>query len=129
MAIVPCKECGGKVAGSAPLCPHCGVAAPSGATGKLVIMRSSALTGAMHPVSVLIDGQGVESVQNGETRTYELPAGNRQVEVRGHGGMSRKVTIDLPQGQTITYQMYLYPFTPPVENTGHLALHRISYGE
>ena len=22
-----------------------------------------------------------------------------------------------------------YPFTPPVENTGHLALHRISYGE
>lgn len=106
MAVVACKECGGKVADSAPLCPHCGVTAPSGATGKLVIMRSSAITGAMHPVQVLIDDRAVESVKNGETRTYELPAGKRQVEVRGHGGMSRNVTVDIPQGQTITHQMY-----------------------
>ena len=106
MAIVACKECGGKVADSASLCPHCGVTAPSGISGKFVIMRKSALTGAIHPIQVLIDGQPVASVKNGETQTYELASGKHQLEVRGHGGMSRSATIDIPPGQTITYQMH-----------------------
>lgn len=106
MALVACKECGAQVAESAPTCPKCGVTKPSGETGKLVIMRSSALTGAMHPVHVFVDGQVIGEVVNGGTLTLELPVGQRQVEVRGHGGMSRSATIDIRQGATANYKMY-----------------------
>lgn len=106
MALVACKECGAQVAESAPTCPKCGVTKPSGASGKLVIMRPSALTGAMHPIHVFVDGQVVGEVANGGTVTIELPVGQRQVEVRGHGGMSRSVAIDIRQGATVSYQLY-----------------------
>jgi hypothetical protein len=106
MALVACKECGAQVAESAPTCPRCGVSRPSGATGKLAIMRPSAITGAMHPVHVFVDGQVIGEVKNGDTLTLELPIGERRVEVRGHGGMSRSATIDIQQSKTITYRMY-----------------------
>lgn len=104
MALVACKECGAQIAESAPTCPRCGVTLPSGETGKLVIMRPSAITGMMHPVHVFVDGQVVGEVKNGDTLTLELPIGERQVVVRGHGGLLRSVPIAIHQGKAVTYQ-------------------------
>jgi ribosomal protein L40E len=105
MALVACKECGAKVAAAAPTCPKCGVSRPGAATGKLVIMRSSAMTAAMYAVQVVVDGQLMGEVKNGGTITLDLPAGQRKVEVRG-GGMSRAASIRIVDGQTTRYQMY-----------------------
>jgi hypothetical protein len=60
----------------------------------------------MHPVLVLVDGQAIGDVRNGSTLTLDLSIGQRQVEVRGHGGMSRSATIDIQQSKTITYQLF-----------------------
>lgn len=105
MALVSCKECGAQVAASAPTCPKCGVSRPGAATGQLVIVRSSAITGAMHGVRVVVDGQLMGEVKNGATLTLDLPVGQRNVQVRG-GGMSREATITIADCKTTRYQMY-----------------------
>jgi hypothetical protein len=83
----------------------CGVSRPGGATGKLVIIRSSAMTGAMYAVQVVVDGQLMGEVKNGGTLTLELPAGHRTVQITG-GGMSREASIAIADGETTRYQMY-----------------------
>lgn len=105
MALVSCKECGAQVAASAPTCPKCGVSRPGAATGKLVIIRSSAMTAAMYAVRVVVDGQLMGEVKNGGTLTLDLPAGQRNVQVSG-GGMSREATIAIADGKTTRYQIY-----------------------
>ena len=105
MALVPCKECGGQVADSAPTCPKCGVARPGAAIGKLVIIRSSAVTGGIYAVRVTVDGKLVGEVGNGGSITLELPAGQRRVEVKG-GGLSNSAIIPIADGQTTRFQMY-----------------------
>lgn len=105
MALVPCNECGGQVAASASTCPKCGVTRPGAATGKLVIMRSSAITGGMYAVHVVVDGQLMDEVKNGGTITLELPAGQHKVEVSG-GGLSNSATVRIADGQATRYKMY-----------------------
>jgi RNA polymerase subunit RPABC4/transcription elongation factor Spt4 len=105
MALTSCKECGAQVAASAPTCPKCGGSRPGTTTGKLVIIRSSVMTGAMYAVQVVVDGQLMGKVKNGGTLTVELPAGQRTVKVSG-GGMSRDATISIADGKTTRYQMY-----------------------
>ena len=105
MALTPCKECGAQVAASAPTCPKCGVSRPGAAMGKLVIVRTSAMTGAMSAVRVVVDGQLMGEVKNGGTLTLELPAGQHAVQVNG-GAMSRDATIGIADGKTTRYQMY-----------------------
>ena len=68
-------------------------------------MRSSAMTGAMYAVQVIVDGQLMGEVKNGDTLTLELPAGQRTVRVGG-GGMSRDATIGIADGIATRYQMY-----------------------
>lgn len=103
--LVPCKVCGSQVAKAAPACPKCGVSRPGAATGELVLMRSSAVTGGMHPVEVRVDGELLGELRNGGQMTLELETGPRAVEVSG-GGMSRKVTVDVRDGETQRYQLY-----------------------
>jgi hypothetical protein len=43
--LIECKECGAKVAGSAPVCPNCGVPNPAGQTCQVTISRKRAMTG------------------------------------------------------------------------------------
>jgi hypothetical protein len=103
--LVPCKVCGSQVAKAAPTCPKCGVSRPGAATGKLVLMRSSAVTGGIHPVEVRVDGELRGELRNGGQMTLELEAGPREVEVRG-GGLSRSVAITITDGETQRYQLY-----------------------
>jgi hypothetical protein len=65
MALIACKECGKHVASAAPTCPNCGIARPGAASGKLVIERSSAMTGGMYAVLVAVDGERMGEVKNG----------------------------------------------------------------
>lgn len=80
-------------------------AEPALAFGKLEIIRSSAMTGAMYAVKVEVDGKTVGEIGNGGTLLLELPAGERNVRVRG-GGMSRTATVNITTGQTTCYQTY-----------------------
>jgi hypothetical protein len=105
MALVRCKECGSEVAASAPTCPRCGITKPGVSAATLVIMRPSAITGAMHPIHVFVDRQVVGDIKNGSTATFELLTGERRLEVRGHGGMSRTTVINVQENQTVTYEV------------------------
>jgi hypothetical protein len=103
LALIACKECGNQVAGSAATCPKCGVAYPGGA-GQLVISRSTALTGAMYAVKVVIDGQNVGEIAKGGAATFELLAGPHRVEVSG-GGLSNAATIQIIDGVVSRYHL------------------------
>lgn len=105
MALVACKECGVQVAQSAPSCPKCGSSRPGIKVGKLNIVRESKVTGIMYAVQVTVDGQPMGKIWNGGALTLELPAGHRQIDVRG-GGLSRSTTVQIGEGQTSQYQMY-----------------------
>ena len=48
MALVDCRECGGRVSNEAPACPHCGIQSPGGAT-QLAPARSSTPPAARQP--------------------------------------------------------------------------------
>src|SRR5262249_43466021 len=72
-ALTTCKACRARVAESAQTCPNCGVSNPGSAVGKLVIMRSSAMAGAMYVVRITVDGQPAGEVKDGATVTLELP--------------------------------------------------------
>ena len=98
-----CKECGTEVASSARNCPECGIAYPGGA-GQLTIVRSSAMTGAMYSVEITIDGQPVGEVKNGSTVTFDLLAGEHQLDVQG-GGLSNSAVVRILDGQATKYQM------------------------
>jgi hypothetical protein len=63
------------------------------------------MTAAMYAVRIIVDGQLMGEVKNGGTLTFDLPAGQRNVQVSG-GGMSRETTISLADGKTTRYQMY-----------------------
>ena len=105
MALIPCKECGTEVADSALTCPKCGVNGPGTAAGRLAIIRSSKMNGAMYAVQVAVDGELVGEVNNGDTLFVELPAGQHTVQVSG-GFMSRDASITIGDGEETRYQMY-----------------------
>jgi hypothetical protein len=63
------------------------------------------MTGAMYGIKIYVDEQLVGEIQNGETITLELPAGNRSAKVNG-GGMSRNVTIPIVDLTMTRYQVY-----------------------
>ena len=63
------------------------------------------MTGVLHAVQVVVDGQLMGQVKNGGTLTLERPAGPRTVQVSG-GGMSREATIAIADGKPTRYDMY-----------------------
>jgi DNA-directed RNA polymerase subunit RPC12/RpoP len=105
LALVPCKECGAEVSPRALACPRCGVPRPGTEVGKLQIIRSSGLTGAMYAVRVEIDGEFMGELRNGGSLSLDLPVGCRIVEVSG-GGMSRKVSVEVRDGKTARFELY-----------------------
>ena len=59
----------------------------------------------MHAVRVTVDGEFRGEVKNGGTLALDLPAGDRVVQVSG-GGLSREVTVPVPDGKTVRFEMY-----------------------
>ena len=108
MALVPCKECGSEVAGSAPACPRCGVSYPGGA-GRLVLARPFGMTGAMNTVQIIVGGQRIGEVNNGKSATFEMPAGSYKLEIRG-GGMSDSAAVQIVDGQLTHYDVSFSAF-------------------
>ncbi len=102
--LIDCPDCGKSVSRQAKQCPHCG--RPLGPpVGKLVVVRSSAMTGSMYAVRVTVGGELFGEVKNGGQLDIDLPAGRHEVKVRG-GGLSNSAIIQIVDGKTTRYQMY-----------------------
>jgi hypothetical protein len=108
MALVACKECGAEVAGSAKTCPKCGVSYPGGA-GQFILWRKTALTGEMYAIQITIDGQPAGEIKKGGSVTFDLLAGDHQVDVRG-GGLSNSAVFQIIDGQATRYEMSFSAF-------------------
>jgi len=78
--LIECKECGAKVADSAPVCPHCGVPNPAGQTCQVTISRKRAMTGAVSTVEIYIDEKKLGHIKNGETVNLNLAPGKHQIQ-------------------------------------------------
>jgi hypothetical protein len=108
MALVPCKECGSEVAGSAQACPRCGVAYPGGA-GRLVIARRFGFTGATNAIKVIVGGKQIGQVNNGKSVTVEMVVGSYKIEVQG-GGMSASTVAHIRDSQSTQYEVSFSEF-------------------
>ena len=86
MAMVQCRECGGRVSDAAPTCPTCGVAAPAG-NCSLVFTRSG-LMGALVSVSIFVDGQPYGSLRPKGRIEVPVSPGMHHVEVQSSTGKS-----------------------------------------
>jgi hypothetical protein len=64
----------------------------------------------MHPGHVFVDGDVVGEAKNGSTARFELAPGERRIEVRGHGGLSRTVAISIRENETVTYEVSFSAF-------------------
>jgi hypothetical protein len=127
--VCPCPHCGGGVPQEGvKVCMHCRrelhwqaghcgatiaearrladkAAASRAASGDVAIIRTSAMTGNGYNVQVFVDGQLAANIGNGKSVRLSLPAGRRVIEARG-GGLSRKVTVDVLGGKTVSFRMY-----------------------
>lgn len=69
-----------------------------------MITRSTALTGVMYGVKIVIDGQTVGEIAKGGAATFDLLAGPHRVEVSG-GGLSNAATIQIVNGVASRYHL------------------------
>jgi len=103
MALVTCKECGNHVASSAKTCPKCGVDYPAGA-GRLLLARPFAITGAMHSVTVAVNGEATGAIKNGGSLVLDLVVGDHRVKITG-GGMSDSAVVTIKNGEDVRYEL------------------------
>jgi hypothetical protein len=68
-------------------------------------MRSSAMTGGIYAVQIVVNGQLMGEVKNGGTIMLDLPVGLNKVQVSG-GGLSNSSTVRIVDGQATRYQVY-----------------------
>lgn len=99
-----CKVCGQPVAREAVTCPRCGISRPGAIVGTLIIMRSSAITGVMSPITIVVDEKPQGELRNGQTLTISLPRGKHTLQATG-GLLSKSTTIDITDGCEARYQV------------------------
>ncbi len=102
MAMVTCRECGHRVADSAPTCPSCGVTSPAG-HAKLEVRRVGRLTGALVPLAVWIDSKDMGSLGPGKSVTLTVTPGIHRIECQlqaahNKGGAQE---VEVPAGRRL----------------------------
>ncbi|MGZ5459943.1 MAG: hypothetical protein ACXW5U_10800 [Thermoanaerobaculia bacterium] len=63
----------------------------------------------MYAIQMTIDGQPAGEIKKGDSVTFDLLAGDHQVDVRG-GGLSNSAAFQILDGQATRYEMYFSPF-------------------
>lgn len=81
MALIACVECAELVADSALFCPRCGVSAPGGRSACVTVHRRAAVTLAVQPVNVWVDGLLVGALSIGEGVRWNVASGRHEVVV------------------------------------------------
>ncbi|MEA2338143.1 MAG: hypothetical protein QOE82_2150 [Thermoanaerobaculia bacterium] len=67
------------------------------------------MTGAMHLVQIIVSGQTIGQLKNGESSTFEMPAGSYKLEVKG-GGMSDSAVAHILDRQSTQYEVSFSAF-------------------
>lgn len=102
MAMASCRECGHRVADSAPSCPSCGVASPGG-QAQLEVKRVTRLQGAAVPLAVWVDSKHVGNLGPGKSVTLTVTPGLHRVQCQLQQGHCKEAAqeVEVPAGRRL----------------------------
>ena len=71
--------------------------------GTIVLARASAYADRVRAYKVMLDGQQVGEIRNGETKSFPVPAGAHALHLKIDWTTSQPVTFDVAPGDTIRF--------------------------
>ena len=71
----------------------------------LTINRSNEYLNRLRAIKIMVDGKEISTIKNGETKSFELPAGNHQLQAKIDWCTSSKLQINITEGQTKKFYM------------------------
>lgn len=71
----------------------------------LTINRSNEYVNRLRAIKILVNGKEIGTIKNGETKSFELPSGNHQLQAKIDWCTSNKVQFNITEGQTKTFYM------------------------
>ena len=86
-----CSNCGKELDNTVKFCSECGTQltptepatnSPTAYMRKLTVIREKKLVLSAYPLDVFIDGNDYGQLKNGESKTFEITAGNHRVQLQ-----------------------------------------------
>lgn len=71
----------------------------------LELFRVSEYANRVRNINVLLDGEPIGVISNGETKTFEIPEGNHRIQVKIDWCTSKALTFDIGEGETKRFSM------------------------
>lgn len=68
---------------------------------KITIVRTSQRVNSMREYDIYLDGQKINAISNGETKTIEVSNGNHEIYLKVDWCKSKKLNINLAEGQEL----------------------------
>lgn|GEM_PF-795225 len=68
---------------------------------KITIVRTSQRVNSMREYDIYLDGQKINAISNGETKTIEVSDGNHEIYLKVDWCKSKKLNINLAEGQEL----------------------------
>lgn len=76
---------------------------------KLIIIRNSEYVNRLRAYRIYLDGVKLGNVANGDSKEFEVSAGQHQVWATIDWRSSRKISFEVKEQQAKTYQIGLFP--------------------
>lgn len=86
-----CKKCGKEIPDSSNFCKYCGTNVEENCKIKVIFQRTKKILGFAIPMKVIIDGNLVATLKNGETQEVEVTAGEHKVIIDTIGEINEQL--------------------------------------
>ncbi len=71
----------------------------------LIINRSSEYTNRLRAIKIIVDGKEIDTIKNGETKRFDLPEGDHQVQAKIDWCTSNVVQFRISEGNIKTFNL------------------------